>query len=184
MALYIFPPVTLYKIIFLIPVVMALLIILDHLLIPTICIHHLSHLLSFCGITYQTVLKLLSLYLRLTYHITKLCYLGSLCVFRHKFHYRKCRTLWGRAWASWYRSSCYVTDAGVDEWWNIFKIRIFSVQCKLTQWTPHYLTPRRWIHWMRQTPHRVRVVYQVSHALPWSALIPFLPVVFGAGAAD
>ena len=33
MALYIFLPVTLYKIIFPIPVVMALLIILDHLLI-------------------------------------------------------------------------------------------------------------------------------------------------------
>ena len=22
----------------------------------------------------------------------------------------------------------------------------FNVQCKLTQWTPHYLTPRRWTH--------------------------------------
>ena len=52
MALYIFPPVTLYKIIFPIPVVMALLIILDHLLVLTICIHHLSHPLSLCGITY------------------------------------------------------------------------------------------------------------------------------------
>ena len=41
MALYIFPPVTLYKIISPIPVVMALLIILDHLLVLTICIHHL-----------------------------------------------------------------------------------------------------------------------------------------------
>ena len=80
-------PTGLYKIIFLIPVVMALLIILDHLLIPTICIHHLSHLLSFCGITYQTVLKLLSLYLRLAYHISKYCYLCSLCLFRHKFLY-------------------------------------------------------------------------------------------------
>ena len=46
----------------------------------TICIHHLSHSLSLCGITYQTVLKLLlSLYLRLTYHISKYCYLCSLC---------------------------------------------------------------------------------------------------------
>ena len=26
----------------------------------------------------------------------------------------------------------------------------------LTQWTPHYWTPRQWIYWMRQrTPHRV-----------------------------
>ena len=35
------------------------------------------------------------------------------------------------------------------------KIQIFNVRCKLTRWTPHYLTPRRWIYWMRQrTPHR------------------------------
>ena len=48
----------------------------------TICIHHLSHPLSLCGITYQIVLKLLlSLYLRLTYHISKHCYLCSLCPF-------------------------------------------------------------------------------------------------------
>ena len=40
-----------------IPVVMAFLSILDHLLVPTICIHHLSHPLSLCGITYQTVLN-------------------------------------------------------------------------------------------------------------------------------
>ena len=61
---------------------MALLIILDHLLVLTICIHHLSHPLSLCGITYQTVLKpLLSSYLRLTYHISKYCYLRSLCPF-------------------------------------------------------------------------------------------------------
>ena len=61
---------------------MALLIILDHLLVLTICIHHLSHLLSLCGITYQTVLKLLlSSYLRLPYHISKYCYLCSLCPF-------------------------------------------------------------------------------------------------------
>ena len=68
-------------------------IILDHLLVLIICIHHLSHLLSLCGITYQTVLKLLlSLYLRLTYHISKYCYLCSHCpffFFGHKFHYRK-----------------------------------------------------------------------------------------------
>ena len=54
----------------------------DHLLVLTICIHHLSHPLSLCGITYQIVLKLLlSLYLRLTYHISKHCYLCSLCPF-------------------------------------------------------------------------------------------------------
>ena len=48
----------------------------------TICIHRLSHPLSLCGITYQIVLKLLlSLYLRLTYHISKHCYLCSLCPF-------------------------------------------------------------------------------------------------------
>ena len=70
------------KFIFPIPVVMALLIILDHLLVLTICIHRLSHPLSLCGITYQTVLKLLlSSYLRLTYHISKYCYLYSLCPF-------------------------------------------------------------------------------------------------------
>ena len=56
--------------------------ILDHLHVLTICIHHLSHPLSLCGITYQIVLKLLlSLYLRLTYHISKHSYLCSLCPF-------------------------------------------------------------------------------------------------------
>ena len=70
---------TLYEIVFPIPVVMAFLIMLDHLLVLTICIHHL---LSLCEITYQTVLKLLlTLYLRLTYHISKYCYLCSFCPF-------------------------------------------------------------------------------------------------------
>ena len=45
-SLYIFPPVTLYKIISPIPVIMAFLIILDHLLILIICTRHLSHLLA------------------------------------------------------------------------------------------------------------------------------------------
>ena len=55
------------------------------------------------------------------------------------------------------------TDTGIlchwwiDEWCNIFKT--FNVQCKLTRWIPHYVTPRWWIRWMRQTPHHVRVVY-------------------------
>ena len=55
------------------------------------------------------------------------------------------------------------TDTGilchwwVDEWCDIFKT--FNVQCKLTRWTPHYVTPCWWIHWMRQTPHSVCVVY-------------------------
>ena len=35
-----------------------------------------------------------------------------------------------------------------------------NVQCKLTRWTPHCLTSRRWIHWMRRISHRVYVVYQ------------------------
>ena len=57
-------------------------ITLDLLLILIICIHHLSHLLSLCGIIYQTMLKLLlSLYLRLTYLISKYCYLCSHCPF-------------------------------------------------------------------------------------------------------
>ena len=48
----------------------------------TICIHHLSHPLSLCRTIYQTVLKLLlSSYLRLTYHISKYCFLCSLCPF-------------------------------------------------------------------------------------------------------
>ena len=58
-ALYIFLLATLYKIISRIPVVIFL-IILDHLLVLIICIRHLSHLLFFGGITYQTVLKLLT----------------------------------------------------------------------------------------------------------------------------
>ena len=85
-----FPTATLYEIISHIPVVI-LLITLDLLLVLIICIRHLFHLVSLCGITYQTVLKLLlSLYLRLTYLISKYCYLCSRCPFlRHKFHYRK-----------------------------------------------------------------------------------------------
>ena len=64
---------------------------------------------------------------------------------------RKCRTL-RRAWASWYRD--ILCHWWVDEWCNIFKIYL---QCKLTRWTPHCLTPCQWIHWMRQTPHHVLV---------------------------
>ena len=63
----------------------------------------------------------------------------------------------------------------VDEWCNIFKIRIFNVQCKLTRWTPHYLTPRQWIHRTRQTLHCVRFVYQAKPPLPQSALIALIP---------
>ena len=90
MALYTFLLAILYKIISHIPVVI-LLITLYLLLVLIICSHHLSHLLSRCGITYQTVLNLLvSPYLRLTYLISKYCYLCSRCPFlRHKFHYGK-----------------------------------------------------------------------------------------------
>jgi len=35
---------------------------------------------------------------------------------------------------------------------------------------------------MRQTPHRVRIVYQAKPAVSRSALVAFLPVLFGAGA--
>ena len=39
---------------------------------------------------------------------------------------------------------------------QIFTNMLFNVQCKLTWWVPHYLTPRRCIYWMQQrTPHRV-----------------------------
>ena len=71
------------------------LITLDLLLVLIICICHLSHLLSLCGITYETVLKLLlSLYLRLTYLISKYCYLCSRCPFlQHKFHRKKKGTM-------------------------------------------------------------------------------------------
>ena len=42
----------------------------------------------------------------------------------------------------------------------------FMGQCKLTRWTPHHLTPRRQIHWMRQTPHRVRAS-SIKPSLPY-----------------
>ena len=39
---------------------------------------------------------------------------------------------------------------------HMLKLLKIHVQCKLTQWTPHYLTSRWWIYWMRQrTPHCV-----------------------------
>ena len=70
---------------------------------------------------------------------------------------RKCRTLWGRAWASW---------QNIDEWCNIFNIRC-SVQVDTMEPS---LTPRRWIYWMRQTPHRVRRL-SIKPSLPYLGLL-------------
>ena len=49
-----------------------------------------------------------------------------------------------------------------DEWMSDVTSSNFKflMSSKLTRWTSHYLTPCRWIHWTRQTPHCVRFVYQ------------------------
>ena len=74
---------------------------------------------------------------------------------------RKCRTLWGRAWASW---------QNIDEWCNIFNIRC-SVQVDTMEPS---LTPRRWIYWMWQTSHRVRRS-SIKPSLPYLVPLWSLP---------
>ena len=72
------------------PVIMALLTILDHLPVQTICSHLLSHLLFLCGIAYQIMLKFLpSLLFRLMYHTSMVAIHVAFCPFVTNFSLKK-----------------------------------------------------------------------------------------------